>query len=172
WSAFEKERHRYRENATRRIKSKVDQSSTGPLLRLTTGSRKNFMAYGKTFDDVRGFIVDDCSLFERGLTTTRTILKSSGIRRRVALSCDQGSLLHHVSELVGDELAAGIGAGRILPGRKNHIVAGRVGQGIQGTRRAGSGAVRMNPYGAEVMPEARLHEGARAVVERLAERAH
>ena len=60
---------------------------------------------------------------------------------------------------------------RILPHPEHHIVPYRVGQRVHRVSRFGGLGVSVYPHPAEVVAEARLHEGAGTRVERLARRA-
>jgi hypothetical protein len=58
----------------------------------------------------------------------------------------------------------------VLARAEDEVVADSISQRVYCTGRFRSLVVRMNPYLAEVVPEARLHEGTRRRVERLARR--
>jgi len=81
-----------------------------------------------------------------------------------------GRLLHHVRQLVGEQLASRGGAGRVLVRTQHDVVPGREGARVQRLGQAGGVRVGVHPHLAEVMAEARLHERPRGGIQRLAGR--
>jgi hypothetical protein len=69
-------------------------------------------------------------------------------------------LLHGVAQLVGKQTAARGGLGIVLPGGEDRVLADGVGQGMHGLRRFLGTRPGMDADGAEVVADARLHEGA------------
>src|SRR5215510_15658474 len=60
--------------------------------------------------------------------------------------------------------------GSVLAPAENHVLANRVGEGIDRSCRLCRARVAMHAHLAEVVPEARLHERARLGIKRLARR--
>ena len=81
------------------------------------------------------------------------------------------SLLHDVRQLVAEQLLSSFGPWVILPCAKDNIASDRVGQRVHAARRFGGARIGMDPDVAEVMPEARFHEGAGCRIQRLTGRA-
>ena len=80
-------------------------------------------------------------------------------------------LLHDVSELVREQLAAARAAGRVLTGREDDVRAGSVGRGIDGASRCRGALVGVNTNVAEVVAEAAFEVGASLTIERRSRRA-
>jgi len=81
------------------------------------------------------------------------------------------TLLHHVRQFVGDQASPRAGARRVLPRPEDHIAPHRVRQRVHGSRRLSRPGIGMHAHPAEIVAEARLHEGPRLRIERLARRA-
>lgn len=80
-------------------------------------------------------------------------------------------LLNHMRQFVREETLAFVCVRRVLTPTENDLMADAVGKGVHCFGRLHSPMVRMNSHPAEIMPEARFHEGARRSVQRLAGRA-
>lgn len=89
-------------------------------------------------------------------------------------SCSRGRsalLLDNVCQLVRKQPLSRARVWRILSGSKDHVTSDRVCKRFNKLCRFSCPRIGMHPDTAEVVPEARLHEGARRRVERLAGRA-
>lgn len=77
------------------------------------------------------------------------------------------ALLHRVRELVGEQAAARVGAGRVRATRERDVRAGRVRRGADRARRAIGAIVVVDADAAQIVAEARLEEAPGRGIERL-----
>jgi hypothetical protein len=80
-------------------------------------------------------------------------------------------LLHHVSELVSQQLPASTRTRRKLPSAKHNVASKRVSQRINGAGRFGRSLACVDPYTAEILLETTFEKGTRAFVQSLTRRA-
>ena len=77
-------------------------------------------------------------------------------------------LLDDVRQLVREKAAALVAAGRVLARGEDDVAPRSVGVRVEGARGLGGALVRVHAHRAEVVAEARLHEGAARSIERAA----
>src|SRR5215207_9091956 len=85
-------------------------------------------------------------------------------------ACAAIALLQGVRKFVSDELAALIGRGQITTGGENDVPAKGIGLRAHGPRRLRRIRIYMHSHLTEVVAEARFHEGAGGLIQRLARR--
>ncbi|MNP22379.1 hypothetical protein D3C76_1150510 [compost metagenome] len=76
-------------------------------------------------------------------------------------------LLDHMGQLVGDQVLAGRGGGRVLAGTEHQVASHRIGVGVDLMGRAFRLAAEVHPDLGKVVAETRLHMPAHGRLQRL-----